>query len=274
MPVLVDNIPVTDSASLLGYGLFETLRLYENIPFLLSDHLFRLHNSAMELGFRHIPSKDELTCLLHGYIDEKKLINCAIRLSLTYGSVSENFIPRVFITHRAITYLQSDYANGIAVAVAPFPKNELSPVAIHKTFNQLENLLAFNHFSGTEVKEAIMLNTKGFVAEGTKSNIFFVRNKQIHTPSLTCGILPGITRKKIMDLLSGKGFTITEGSYGIDELKTADECFCTNSLMEIMPIVSIDNQSVGSGKPGEITKYALSLYHQCISSSSKMEIIP
>ncbi|MGD2084786.1 MAG: aminotransferase class IV [Candidatus Aminicenantes bacterium] len=262
-------IPVNDLGVSFGYGLFETLRLYESIPFLLEPHLDRLIKSSRTLLFLNMPGKEQLKQSLLAYIKEKGLRDQALRLSVTFGNQADEAegiepVPRVFITHRPIAYGPSDYEKGITAAISAYRKNPYSPIVQHKTFNQLENILAQRPGKDQRVKECILLNTSGYIAEGSKSNLFFVRDGRVYTPSIDCGLLPGITRKQVIDLLIRQGVRVLQGKYRIEEMQDCDECFCSNSLMEVIPITKIDGQWVGSGHPGQFSRLALSLYRQSV----------
>jgi branched-subunit amino acid aminotransferase/4-amino-4-deoxychorismate lyase len=153
---------------------------------------------------------------------------------------------------------------GVQLACSPYRKNEYSPIVQYKTFNQLENILSLKKMT-EDTKECIFLNSSGFLAEGSKSNLFFIRKGRVFTPSVDCGILPGITRQKVIDLLTGQGIVVQEGRYGFDEIVESDECFCTNSLMEIMPVVKIDDRQIGDGHPGKLSQFILIQYRESVT---------
>lgn len=269
---MITSVPVYDWGVTAGYGLFETLRIYDGKPFLVEAHVRRLLDSCQTLSFQRPGTHDDLIELIERYIKKIKLESGAVRISVTYGNEARGIAPHIFFTHREIAYLPSDYEAGIDTAVSPYRKNEYSPVVSHKTFNQLENILALKHCReniNDNVKECIFLNSPGYLAEGSKSNIFFVREGNVFTPSVECGILPGITRQKVIELLNQQGIDVLEAKFQRSELESSDECFCTNSLMEVMPVVKIDNKTVGKGCPGPVTRLALSLYRQCVNAYIK-----
>jgi branched-subunit amino acid aminotransferase/4-amino-4-deoxychorismate lyase len=260
--MLKEFISSRDWGAAFGYGLFETMRIYKGHPFLLEEHIERLMNSSQNLSFLKMPDREILIKLIYDYMKDKDLHDEAIRLSVTYGNEAERIAPQVFITYRKVPYGPLDYEKGIAAVISSYKKNEYSPIVQHKTFNQLENILAQRFCSELEVKECIFMNTSGYIAEGSKSNIFFIRHGKVFTPSLECGILPGITRQKIIDLLNQQPIEVIEGRYKSNEIYNCDECFCTNSLMEVMPIVKLNRKDIGNGSPGKLTKFILALYHQ------------
>jgi branched-chain amino acid aminotransferase len=261
----VTSVPIDDWGLTFGYGLFETLRIYHGIPFLVEAHVDRLLNSCQELSFTNIPDKETLIQLINQYIKKMGLKSRAVRLSITYGNEAEGISPTIFLSNRAIPYQDSDYQQGIKAASSPYRKNEYSPIVQHKTFNQLENIFSLKHCREKDAKECIFLNSSGFLAEGSKSNLFFIREGKVYTPSADCGILPGITRQQVMDLLTGQGIAVMEGKYHFNELVESDECFCTNSLMEVMPVVKIDDRRIGRGYPGELTRFVLNLYGESVT---------
>jgi branched-chain amino acid aminotransferase len=112
--------------------------------------------------------------------------------------------------------------------------------------------------------DSIVLNTDGYVAECIVSNIFMVNNGSIVTPSLDTNILPGITRKTVLDICQNSGIPAREECFKIETLIKADEVFITNSLMEIMPVSVIEDNKIGTAVPGKITKQLMSAYKSLI----------
>ena len=255
-------ISVKDQGVVSGYGLFETIRIYQGVPFLVEEHVERLLESCRQLSFANIPKSETLLKLIVEYISDSKLHSRALRLSITHGSKPGGIAPKIFISDREIPYGPSDYEKGFAAAISSYRRNEYSPIVRHKTFNQLDNIISLEACKEQKVKECIFLNTSGYLAEGSKSNLFFTRGGVVLTPALECGLLPGIIRRMIIHLLREQGTDVLEGRYGIEELYACDECFCTNSLMEVMPVVEIDHKSIGTGTPGRMAKRALSLYRE------------
>jgi branched-subunit amino acid aminotransferase/4-amino-4-deoxychorismate lyase len=112
--------------------------------------------------------------------------------------------------------------------------------------------------------EAVILNSYGYVAEGTRSNIFMVRSRELFTPELDCACLDGITRKVVFGLAKISGINVFEARFTLEDLYGSDEAFLTNSLMGIMPLVSIENKKVGSGKAGKLTRCFIKKYHSLL----------
>jgi branched-chain amino acid aminotransferase len=123
-----------------------------------------------------------------------------------------------------------------------------------KTLNYANNVLAKIDANEYRANEAIMLTNEGFLAEGTVSNLFFIRNGKLYTPSLKAGILKGITRDIVIKLANKLKIKVIEGSFKAEKLLSADECFITFSGAGIVPIVKVDGKKIGRGKPGVMTR--------------------
>jgi branched-chain amino acid aminotransferase len=135
-----------------------------------------------------------------------------------------------------------------------------------KSGNYLNNVLAYMEAKKLGAYDALMLNAQGHVTEGTTNNIWFVCNNELYTPDLSVGLLKGITREMILHLTQQLGLKVSQGAYTVEKLKTASEAFLTSSTREIVPVVKIDDWSVGDGKPGAITKKVHQAYRQFVQA--------
>nr|MBC8289015.1 aminotransferase class IV [Planctomycetota bacterium] len=164
--------------------------------------------------------------------------------------------PRVIIIADTIElYPQEIYDNGMHLVTATTIRNHpgaLSPRV--KSLNYLNNILAKIEGTDADSPEALMLNHKGEVAECTGDNIFVVRNGEIKTPSPDSGILEGITRNIVIKLAREADYTLSECALVRHDIYIADECFLTGSAAEIVPVVALDGRTIGTGKPGPVTK--------------------
>jgi branched-chain amino acid aminotransferase len=107
-----------------------------------------------------------------------------------------------------------------------------------------------------------MLSAQGYITECTTSNVFFVQEGRIYTPSLECGILPGITRIMILKIARENGLLVEEGKWPLEALDKAEEIFLTGTLKKVMPVTQLDNRMVGGGKPGPVTQQIMRLYQE------------
>jgi len=115
--------------------------------------------------------------------------------------------------------------------------------------------------------EAILLNERGYLAEGSTTNIFLVSNGALITPSLASGVLPGITRETVLEIAQASNIKTLEREVELKELIETEEAFVTNSIIEIMPLTWFEGKSVGFGKPGELTKKMRASYKKLVNQA-------
>jgi branched-chain amino acid aminotransferase len=123
-----------------------------------------------------------------------------------------------------------------------------------KSLNFLNNILAKMEATAARAHEALLLNHRGDLTEGTTSNVFVVQGERLHTPAVECGILEGITRGIILGLARDLGIPTEEGRLTAGDLFAADECFLTNTTQEVLPVTRVDDRPIGSGAPGAVTR--------------------
>ena len=150
----------------------------------------------------------------------------------------------------------------MAAVVSSVRRNETSPLSRIKSLNYLDNLLAREDARRHGADEAILLNTRGFVAEGSASNVFLVQQGSLLTPGVESGALPGITRRVVLELVSAVGLEPVESEIEMSVFGDASEAFLTNSVVEIMPLTSLDGRPVGPGRPGPVTRRLQRLYRE------------
>lgn len=243
-------ISAKDQGLLFGYGLFETMRLYHSIPFMLDKHLSRLYASAMALEI-NIPDLNSIKNSILSFIDSIDLNDGVLRLTVTKGTCKSNII----LTHRKIPYNPGDYERGFSLKVSSIKRNPDSPLTYHKTLNYLDNILARKEAEKEGFDEALLLNTNNHISECSSNNIFFIRKNILHTPRVNNGLLKGIVRDLILEQIADKaGYHVLEGDYTLEELYSSDEVFITNSVIQIMPVVKINANPISSGLPGTGTK--------------------
>ena len=148
----------------------------------------------------------------------------------------------------------SEYQRGYRLCLSTVRRNESSPLCRVKSLNYLENILQHEQAIRQGYDEAVFLNTQGQVCEGAISNIFWFKDHQLCTPSLDCGLLPGIARQKVIAMCTELGMNISEGTFSLDDLRNADAIFLTNSLMDIMPVSQFENRIFVSKSDNEIHK--------------------
>lgn len=257
------HISPLDRGFLYGDGLFETLRVYEKRPFRLEEHIIRLSNSAHYFDIPFPYSSQQIRHIIDQLILKNNLANAYVRVTLSRGLGADGLIPSertrptLIIHTRPLTaYALSLYATGISLITSHIRRSATCPLSRHKTLNFLTNYLIKKEAIAKGAHDALILNTDGHVAECTVSNFFIVEKNTIITPSINANILPGITRKIILELCR-KNTTCDaiEKLFELERVFEADEIFVTNSLMEIMPVSKINGQPVGKLVPGSVTKF-------------------
>ena len=261
------QVSVLDRGLLYGYGLFETMRSYGGRVFRLEEHYNRLCRGAARLAMDVSLSLGQLGEAAEAILKRNDLTNAYLRLTLTAGSPSD--APgragdaNVVLFARLLTDYPPDlYRRGMAAVVCAIRRNETSPLSRIKSLNYLDNLLAREDARRHGADEAILLNTRGFVAEGSASNVFLVHQNRLLTPGAEAGALPGITRRVVLELASALCLEATESEVELSALEDAQEAFLTNSVMEVMPLTNLNGQPIGPGKPGPVTEQLRRLYRE------------
>lgn len=254
-----------DLGFLYGYGLFETMRAYSGHIFRLEMHLERLRASGKLLGLDVNAQQLEKAC--HDTLKANKLDDARIRLTISIGE-GEAIPDRpkqarstVFVV--ALRYNPpppETYQNGYRAIVSSIRQNSRSPLSRLKTVNYLNNILARQEAKANGADEALMLNERGLLCEGSTSNLFIVYRGSLITPGEESGCLPGITRQVVLEIAKGTGINISQRKVRLEELQCADEAFLTNSLIELMPLTRVNGKMIGRGQKGKITSRLMSAY--------------
>jgi len=263
-----------DRGFLYGDGLFETIRAYAGVPFMLDAHLHRMGASAAALGIP-MPERAELGEAVTRLIELNQIGDAYVRITVTRGphtgalAPAEPAEPTVLVEARKLhPYAPELYENGATVVVSSLRHDSDSPLRRHKTTNYLLSILAKREARERGADEALLLDAAGHVAEGATSNIFCVRrhggrDSTLLTPPLDMNILPGITRATVLDLAREAGIETGETRLTLDDFCSADEIFLTNSLMEIMPVRCIDQRATYA-IGGKVTSVAAEAYSRLV----------
>jgi branched-chain amino acid aminotransferase len=256
------RISVFDHGFLYGDGVFEGMRSYGGKVFRLRQHLDRLWNSAKTIWLEIPMSREDMAKAVTDTLAANQINDGYIRLVVTRGVGTLGLDPNrcsdpqvIIITDKIELYPEDFYRNGLEIVTASTMRNH--PGALNpriKSLNYLNNILAKIEGLKAGCIEALMLNHKGEVAEATGDNIFLVRSGVLLTPPLDAGILEGITRDAVIEIARAAGIEVREMPLTRHDVYIADECFLTGSAAEVIPVVKIDNRTIGDGKPGPITR--------------------
>lgn len=226
-----------DQGFLYGYGVFETINVSSGKLIFFQEHMERLKSSAALLGLEFGQTSEQLMADCEKLIKKNQIDKGGLRVTLSKGEKKDAII----ITARENHYGDESFKQGVSICISDYARNEQSLLVAIKSNNYLENLLILNEIRKKGFNEAVFFNTKGYLAEGTMSNIFLIRDQKVYTPAQDSGILPGIVRDKVITLLKKHKIPVAEGYYTRETLMNADEIFITNSLMEIMPVKQLEN---------------------------------
>ncbi|MBW7477360.1 branched-chain-amino-acid transaminase [Paenibacillus oenotherae] len=270
------KISIYDHSFLFGDGIFEGIRAYSGNVFRLREHVLRLFDSAKALLLPVPYTVEQIENIVLETLSRNKLETAYIRLILTRGEGGgfslDPFICKdpqfICITVAFDAFPEKYYNSGIEIVTVPTRRNRadvLSPQV--KSLNYLNNVLVKIEAINAGVQDGLMLNTEGFVAEGTTQNVFFVKNGIICTPPCSQGALEGITRNAVMELAAGMGITVKEQTVTRHDIYTADEVFMTGTAAEIIGVVKVDGRVIGNGTPGEYTRRLYQTYKMFVLGS-------
>lgn len=269
-------ISVYDHGFLYGDGIYETLRAYDGIVFMLDQHIERLFRSASMIALKIKKTPDAVKKAVYKTLSANRLKEAVIRITVSRGPGPTGLDPAlckdptfVILASKFTHYPNMYYKRGVRIAIVDTKRNfkgALNPQI--KSLNFLNNILAKIEAKKKDAYEAIMKNYRGYIAEGTISNIFFIKDRILCTPGLDVGILDGITRKIILETARDAGIQVIEGRFKEDDLYNADEMFISNTTMEVMPVSEIDNITISS-RAGNLTKTLHKLYVKKIKNHIK-----
>src|SRR6476646_6382745 len=256
-----------DSVVQGGDAVWEGLRVYEGRIFRLEQHLDRLVDSARALAFTHIPSREQIVEELKRTLAANRMRDGVhIRLTLTRGvKVTSGMDPRlnqsgptliVLAEHKAPVYGQ-DGLSLITSSVRRFPPDCLDPKIHHN--NLLQSILAKIEANTAGADDALMLDTRGFVAETNATHLFLVHRGGVLTPR-TVACPEGITRAVVIGLCSEHGIPCEECDLSLTEFFRADEVFCTGTMGELAAVTKIDGRTIGAGTRGPMTERLSGLF--------------
>jgi len=154
---------------------------------------------------------------------------------------------------------------GLRVRIADGRRNEYSPTAGLKTLAYTDAVVALLAVRAQGADDALLLDTEGHLSEASASNIFLVKRGVVHTPPARCGVLLGITREAVLDILARLGIDVDESPLPAAAIATADELFLTNSIREIAPVATVDDRAIGSGAIGPLTARVQQAFRQLVA---------
>ncbi|GMT43007.1 MAG: 4-amino-4-deoxychorismate lyase [bacterium] len=247
-------IPAANGCLMAGDGLFETIKVLYGKPVWLEEHLLRMEKSARFAGI-NFDQSDSCTKLCEKLISKNEIVEGFLRITLsrkTYamGRASADMMyKKVLVVITGANFLSDE--KPYKAAFATWPINESDPAVGHKTTSRFSLALESRKLERAGIDEILFLNTKDELAESTRSNLFWVKDKKLFTPAKRCGLLPGIIRAKVIENVGNIGVEMETGRFFKTALMDADEVFLTNSLIGIRPCIEVEGIRF---EAGEITK--------------------
>ena len=265
------HLSALDRGFTLADGLFETMRAYDGTIFRADRHLVRLRAGAAAFG---LPVPDALETMLDGALDAARrggLRDAVVRLTVSRGVGVPGVAPAptaeptaVVAVHPVPRFDPAIYARGISAHVATGRRNERAQTAGLKTLAYTDAVAALAEARQAGADDALFLDTEEHVSEATSSNVFLMRRGTLVTPPLSCGVLPGVTRAAVLDIVAGSLLPHEESAATLDELHDASEAFLTSSVREIVPLVRLAGRPLGDGTPGPVTQRIMTAYGELV----------
>ena len=248
-------IPVSDHGFTVGDAVFEAVKVVEGQPFALTRHLERLTFSARGLGLPD-PPLDEVRRAVDEVLAQEHLARGRLRITYTggaapLGSGRGDGVPTLVVVAAPLPPALEE----VKVVTVPWPRNERGAVAGLKTTSYAENVVALAYAADRGASEAVFGNLAGNLCEGTGSNVFYVVDGELRTPTLASGCLAGITRALLVEWLQ-----VREVDEPLEVLSAAEEVFLASTTRDVQPVRRCDDRDLG--EPGPVTRHAAETWRQ------------
>jgi 4-amino-4-deoxychorismate lyase len=246
IPLDTPVLHADDEGVLRGRSVFETLRVYGGMPFMLDAHLDRLAASSARLRLPE-PPRAEFEAAAYDAIGAAELLDVSLRLLWTAGREGGGAPNGLVLVSTLPPGLEELRARGMRVAVVRWAAGALAGA---KSTSYAENMAAQAEAAERGADDALLVAVDGTVLEAPTANVWFREGERLLTPSLALPLLAGVTRAAVCRLAPAAGYAVEEGTFPLDRLVGSDEVFFTSSVREVAPVVAIDGAAVGGGAPG------------------------
>ncbi len=245
------HVPVMDRGFLYGDSIYEVFRTYDGVPLFYDEHWTRFENSARLIHMPMELTKEQMTQEIRQTV---ALTNAAtlgrdvyVRYTMTRGEGPVDLFPSPTLTTRYVIIVKelhdwpaASYSQGVRLAIPEVLRNSIDALNPNiKGGNYLNNILGVIQARAVGADDCIMLNDAGLVTESSNSNVFFVINDKIVTPSESVGNLKGLTKAAVHDACRERDVVTEERDIAVGELGAATECFITSATREVMPVISL-----------------------------------
>lgn len=265
MPLSEACVSVEDRGFQFGDGIYELLRVYAGVPFHLTDHLGRLEQSAQAIGIPLPYTRDRWAAVIAEAVSRSGFAEAKVYIQVTRGVAPRDHVPTgpmaptVVVTVRAVAPSASElYATGADVVTVSDIRWTRCNI---KSVGLLANVLAKLQARDAGAVEALFVRD-GYVLEGATSNVMAVQNRCLVTPPEGPLLLPGVTRKVVLELAQAAGVAVKEQPVTEEEFYASDEVFLTGTTIEVLPVARVNGRPIGAGAPGPVTKLLMARFRE------------
>ena len=268
-------VSVDDRALLFGDGAYETMRSYSARFFRFPDHLRRLRETLAGMRLELPVSDADITRGAEDLLAANALPDARLRLTVTGGRfrgeirLRRTDPPNLVMTARPLGVPDPGvYRTGVAVVTSPWRVHSVSPLPRIKTVNRLRHLMAKEDALARGAWDALFCDEAGNLLEGTATNVFFVVDGVLCTPSLDGPLLAGVTRDAVLELARSQGVPFREGPLPLARAAAAAEGFLTSTTIELLPVTTLDAGTVGTGRPGPVWRTLAAAYRRLVTAET------
>ncbi len=269
VPSAEARVSVEDRGFNFAEGIYEVARIVGGRTHRIEAHLDRLESGARALEIELPITREEVREEMLAIADRNGIEEGIVYLQLTRGAAPRSHAPPAGIKPTLVMLsrpfpgpAESDLQKGVSVITAPDLRWGYCEV---KTTGLLPNVMAFRHAQAEGCDEAVLVRN-GIVTEATRASVFCVRDGVVYTHPID-NILPGITRKYMIEDLRAEGVDVREIGVSVEDFRSADEVFLTGTATEVLPVARIDGGAVADGTPGKLTLFARKLYLQAVEAT-------
>ncbi len=239
-PIAEAVVPLSSVEYSYGFGVYETIRVTKGIPYFLPDHIERLRGSAQEIELEHAFGADSISQSVRELIAKNEVETCNLKILLIGGRTPQDTTLFILCLNPLFPdkKLYRDGATCITVAYERYLPHA-------KTLNMLRSYLAYREAQKAGAYDALLINTKGCITEGTRTNFFCIKGKTLYSPPES-DILIGVTLKALLKVAQANGYSLEERDIRMADLPSFDGAFITSTSTKIMPLRSVDSHIFSS----------------------------
>jgi len=273
------RVSALDRGLLHGDGVYDTWRTYAGVPFAVTAHVRRLAGAARALGLAAPGPAALWAHRTRRLVARAGLREAAVRLTITRGAAGEGPLPdrsvppTLLLAARPLPRdLARRQARGVTAIVLPFPRDTSPHWGGFKLVGHASAVVGRMEAARRGASEGLYANARGEVTEATTANVFFVERGTLVTPPRSAGILAGVTRAVVIALARRAGVRVREEPVPVQRLRAAREVFLTASTIEVVPVIRLDRRAVGTGGPGELTRWLQDAYARRVAAALRNSV--